>query len=741
MIELTFTNSAGTSVGLQHVRNVQWTSTTAEEVFVDAITRVGKRQRQITVKGFLNHTIFNTARTAQETLETNLRAVGTGTLTYTGASDFSDVRFTSLEFEEYRGNPLAEFTIKFITDEDNIHAHKNSKIGSLLLTAANGFEEPTVTDTIGVQGDDEQLNNLTRRSFIISGDIVGATLDEVMSTQVDLVAEVENKNTVVITLSSTATTPGAYTVRPRNLRFGSPKVKDEKTARSYIFECTTHDDYTKEPYTLGEVVQSFAGISLDVVTGVDHNTDREINDTGPSYILTDETLEITGKKYFTGWTAYAAFRDLFTPIPVNTYLFASTSGNQLELVDINVGKMERDGNSVADNAKRYSAGISLSFEWVKSIQDSVFEFSTSHFGITWYKVENVSFGVTIDDKGNVSSRSVSVSGSVQGLTIFNNLKAKIGTKVDFDGTFNDMYVSGVSVNGIETVNIDSSEVDIISVSVTAAQLNTAGQAFHFLAGVFDFAKAGGTGTVYATEVLNFDKVTNRTKSFANRWDTSTQKFIVTSINFSVSGEVFSNDANNEPADKNKFIELFNKIDSLLNAVKSEKEATSHATPATLLPTNPNIHFFLTNINVGGWDPFIDEATGVRRWKQSLSLSATAVFDLAGSSETQPDSVETRSENIVQEAPIYKQIQILNFGTVFKRIGTTPETLTVTYQIRWKNAELYRQANLSGLNFGKDLVAAGSWRGASKNNKTKDDEGNSGLTNRHIVVYTANDKMT
>lgn len=738
MIQLIFSRGA-TEVELKHVRTVEWESVAVPEVIVGTASRVGKRQRLITIRGFFNLTMFQDTVAAQQALETNLRSVGVGTLSYTGATDFEDVRFQALSFDEYRGNPVADFTITFTTEEDNVHAHIDNKIGSITLTPVNGYEQPSIKDAISVQGDDEQLNNLRRRSFTITGDIVGADLEAVMLAQADLVAEVENKNTVVITVSSTTSTPGSFTVRPRSLNFDSPRLKDDKTARSYSFECVTHDDYTKEPYTLGEVPQSFAGISIDVVNGVDHNVDRERSDVGPLYSVLEETLVVTGKKYFADWTAYTAFRNIFLPIPANTYITTSGTSNVLELTDIDVGKFERDGNQSSGD-KRYSATVILTFTWLKSIQDTNFEFLQTHFGVSWYKVESVSFSVSFDDFGNLNTRSVNVSGSLTGLAQFDQLKAKVGTKVDYDGVYTDLYVTNVSINNVDSQIVSGTKVKIISVSVTASQLDTASQAFHFLSGVFDFAKAGAGGTTYSTETLTFDKITNRTKSFSNRYDGANSEFKVTSINFSVSGEVFSSDTAGAPTDADKYVILFNKIDSLLKANKSD--AVKHTqTPTQLLPTDGAIHFMLTNINIGGWEPFIDEATGVRRWKQTVSLSATAVFDLAGSSDTAPDFVETRSESIDEEVPKYTQLQVLGFGTVFKRIGTTPEKLTVTYQVRWKNEALYELDNAAGLNFKSDNVGEGSWRGAGKNNKSKDRRENRALTNRHIVEYTANDKLS
>jgi hypothetical protein len=686
--------------------------------------------------------MFGENISAQETLETQWRNVGGGILTYTGMTNIEDVRFLSLEFADYRGNPIAEFTITFATEEANVHAHSSNKIGDVTLTPANKYEQPSVREAIRAQGVDEQMVNNKARAFTLEGDIVGTTLDEINTAQAALVAEIENKATVVLTLSSDTASPGAYTVRSQRVEFGAPKMRDNTVARRYTYEAVTHDDYTKEPYTFGEVAQSFGGISLDVVKSVDHNTERDKNDVGPAYPIGEEKLIVQGKRYFSSYTAYSTFRDLFSPIPVNTYKVTSTSGNTLELTDVNVTEMQRDGNFSADNSKRYSAEVTLEFNWIKSYQDSTFEFTSTHFGVNWYEVESVTFGVEVNDKGHITSRSVNVSGTVLGSTNFDALKGKVGTSVDWDTTYNNLYVTSVGVNSVETIYVPGTgATKVYNVSASASQLDNASQAFHFLTGIFNLSKAGGAGTSYATGQFIFDNIISRTKSVSNRFNQQVMKFTVTSITISVSGEIFDNDSSGNPASPSKSVDLFNKIDALLNAEVSNQSGVNVHSGGIILPSNDDIHFMLNSVNIGGWDSFTDEQTGARRWKQSVSLSATAVFDLVGGANSQPDTVETRSENVVLEAPKYQQLQVVNFGTVFKRVGTTPEKLVVTYQIRWKDEQLYKAANPGGvLNFGADNVGEGTWRGSGKNVVTKDEQGNSGLVNRHIKEYTATEKL-
>lgn len=738
MIDLTFTNiSTSAAVTLRYVRSVEWSSKASDNVFLVQAKRVGHRRREIKVNGFINKTMFNDAVAAQQQLETDLRNIGVGTLSYTGATPFTDVRFLSLDFQEYRGNPVATFTITFATEEENIHAHTSNKIGNLTLTTANGYEEPSVRDAITVQGPDEQLRDDKSRTFVIEGTFVASTLDEIQVLQAAIVAEVENKNTLIVTFSSASGNPAAYTVRPRKLEFSAPRVRDGNVARSYTFECNTHDDYDQEPYTLGEVPQSFAGILLSVVRSVNHKVTRDRTGGGAIYIVNDESVAVSGKHYFTGWTQYKALRDLFDPIPANTYFLTSTTGNVLELIDFSMGQMDRDGN-YTNGDKRYSAQVNLTFEWARALEGRVYEYNQAHFGVQFFTVDNVAFNVSIDDRGNQNSRSVSVTGAVAGLANLNNLKSKVGTKVDYDVTYNNLYITSVTVSGTRTALIGTLQTQIYSVTVTATQLGNAAQAFNYISGIFDFNRATG-GSV--TDQLTIDNITSRSKSISNTFKQF--KFEVAQITLSVTGEVFEvdNPATNRPNNPDKVLTIFNKIDSLLSSEVSTDEAATH-TGNVILPGNTNIHFFLNSFSLGSWEPFM--LSNVRLWKQTVNLSATAIFELTagGGTTTEPDVVETRSDSITLEAPKYQQIQTLGFGTVFKIVGTTPESLTVTYTVSWRTRLLYQQANQGNLNFGNDDINPGSngWRGQGKNVKTKDQKENRGLTNRHIVEYLATEKL-
>ena len=746
MIRIVFTNGTQ-SVELKHVRSVEWQSELADDVLVNKTTRAGKRILTYTINGFIIKGIPHKNVEAQKQLEADLTAVGAGRLEWTGNTDVTQLRFSGIEFSEFRGNPVCPFKIKFKSEETSIHAHYPIKIGDLTLAPTYGYEHASVKDSIGTQGPDERLGAATKRTFTIQGTIVDATLDGINEKQQAIINKIKDVDDLVLTLSSdSGDYSAAYTVRPRKVDFSAPRLRGEMAAREFTLEFATHDDYTKEPYTLGESAASFAGISIDVVDSFDHDKQFEHPGTGATaYSIIDESVSVSGKKYFVSYAAYTTFRDLFESIPFNTYLFTSDTANVLELTDITVGKFERDGNS-ADTEKRYSCSVSLNFKWQKTIQQQNYSALTTYFGVAFYKVPSINFSATVDSSGNITSRSISLNGEIKTVGVLNTFKGLVGTAITFDATYSGLYVTSANVSGVDTYNDNGTQVTVYKVSLSAAQLDKASQAVNFIRSLFKMEHGGGAGTSYSADTIQFENVTNLTKSISNRWDQQTLKFIATQITITISGDVFDPDnGSGKPANPNKLIILFNKLDALLNAGKSTQSAVNSVTVGELLPTNSDIHYFLNSFNIGQWQPAIapenlqgtNGAIGSRYWKQNVSISATAVFDLTGSSNNQPDSVESRSIDIALEVPKFTQLQVAGFGTVFKRVGTTPEKATVTHQKQFRDARVYVPNDYG---FGNAQPSPTGWIGLGRSILTKENKENRGLANRWTVEYEANEKL-
>lgn len=748
MIKVIFTNGT-TSVDLQFVRSVQWQSEASREVLVNQTTRVGKTTRTLTINGFINKGMFTDNVQAQQQLESNLIAVGTGTIQYTGASDITSVRFSSIEFEEFRGNPICPFTIEFVTEEPNVHAHTPVRINSLTLDAANGYDNVKVSESTTTQGPDEQLVNNLSKMITITGSIIGATLNDINLNQQKMMTEIDNTNAITLTLSATSGNYIATIVaRPRKLDFSAPRLRGELASREFIAEFSTYDDYTKEPYTLGEKAVVIGGITIDVVTSFDHNKEYEYATSNGAYTTLEETVEISGKKYFSNYDAYDTFRQLFTPIPDNAYLYTSNTTNVLQLTDITVGAFERDGN-FNDTTKRYSASVSLTFTWRKSIEQTNFAALVNYFGVTFNKVPSITFSASVDQYGNVTSKSINMNGEIKGENQLNNFKALLGSAVTYDASLTNLYVTSTNVSGVTTVNDGGIRVKVYSVSLSAAQLDTSTQANYFIAGLFDMSRAGGTpGTI------QFEHITSLSKSIANRWDSQTFKFIVTSITISVSGDVFTSDNGaGKPFNANKIVELFNRVDSLMTAELSLRAANTHTSSPNegfnVLPSNSQHKYMLNNISVSDWQPAVapenlqngNGARGARYWRQNVSVSAIAVYDLSDSSSgstNEPDFVDSYTEEVEEEVPKFTQLQVINFGTVFKRIGTTPSRCTVTSQRQFRDMTVYKVNEYGSIGRPQPITWAGIGRSSVISRETRE---NNPPTNRWTVEYEATEKLS
>ena len=326
-----------------------------------------------------------------------------------------------------------------------------------------------------------------------------------------------------------------------------------------------------------------------------------------------------------------------------------------------------------------------------------------------------------------------------------NLRNRVGQVFDYGDPslffYTNLYITSVTVNSKDLVNVAGTQATLYKVSVQAQQLDNATQAIYFIDSLFRMSKAGGSGTSYSTDTVQFDNVTSLNKSISNRWDGITQRFIATSITISISGEVWEPDnGSGEPSNPDRVLALFNKLDALMNAEQSSQGTPNTVPAGETLPSNADVHFFLNNISIGNWTSFTKQNApnkGDRYWKQTTSLSMTAVFDLTGSSNNQPDFVDSRSITIGEESPKFTQLQVLNQGTVFKRIGTNPGKATVTVQRQFRDGRVFVAGQLPATLDPEPT----EWPGFANSEKTRDSTETRGFTNRQIREYIATEKIT
>ena len=709
MVKVTFTNGSD-SLTLDYVRNISWSTTVNPNVLISTADKSAKLTRSITINGYINKSMWSDNIQAQQQLETDLQSVAVGSIQYQGLTDIEDARFTTLTFDEFRGNPITEFTIEFVTEADNIHAHTPISIGSTALSLTNGFTDLEVDDSLSVQGDDESISKLKSRSFTISGSIVGANLSEVNANAKRLENELDGDATVTLSLSS-GSGGDVYTVRPRSIDISSPRLRNQSDARTFSVTLATHDDYLKEPYTLGEVQQTFGAITWDNVESVEHDYDFRTNASG-SEKITSENLTVSGKHYFTSWSDYDTARQTWhgvSSLAPNisspaAYQIVSQTGATLTLRSLSYGELERDGNFPATDAKRYSAQVTGNWEFVASDAQLSIDSSATYLGQSFDTIDSISPTVQLDEVGNVTSRSASVSGTISvsaGLksSTINSLLALRGTSQQLNSSLaNDdaYFINSVNIASVETEFIGLAETVRINVTISGSKLDTAAQAKFFISRTFNLGNLQG-GNAPTSPFLN--SVTSLSKSFSYTSFAGEER--IESISITAGGETWEADnGNGEPTNPTKNIELFNRLDSTLKA--PFPTADSGSTGSSQLPDAGNIiptaqageSWTITSINLSGWEPFVKHfgaGAGERYWRQTINIGVKVNYDVtgvSGGSGSSPVFVQTESESITEPSPKFVQLQVAGFGTVFKRIGTNPGKATTTIEKKYRDTKVF-----------------------------------------------------
>lgn len=725
MVQVTFTNGTDT-VELAYVRNISWSSTASLNLFDKTTDPRNRLVKQITINGYINQSVFESNVAAQTQLENDLKQVSLGAIKYDGlgAAGIEDCRFTGLEFEEFRGDPISSYTISFITQADNIHAHSNVIIDTLTLSYANGFTDIAIQDNLGVQGDDEQIVSDKRRTFTISGSIVGETVSEINGNADKLQTELQSKDSVTLTLSSSSG-GSTFDVRPKSIRINAPTKRSQDTPRTFSIELATYDDYTKEPYTLGEVQQTYGGITWDVVQTVDkqHTFNKSVQGVNK---VTEESLTVTGKVYYDSWQSYDNDRNFWNPengvapfvdtLQAPTYSISSSTGATLTLRNVSLSAVERDGNFPITNAKRYSSSVSAQWAFVASeTENSLSNGQVQYLGFTFDTVSSISPSVSLDEQGNEISRSVSVSGTL--VCPESDKTVKINELLSLRGQShplttggasgdNDYFVTSVNVSSVDTEYAGAAYVRI-TFTINASQLNTANQSIFFISKTFNLGNFKSVTSIVGEQPL-ISHITSLSKSFNYASFNGEER--VESISISCGGEVWQPDvgagiSNGAPVDSDVNIRLFNALDRTLHAdfpsnsasgPLSGSSGSSQSTTANqVLPTSlAGESWTINSINIGPWEPFIKQTNpnaGERYWKQNISLSVKVMYNvtgLSGASGSDPIVVVTKSQSITDPSPKFVQLQVAGFGTVFKRIGTNPAKAIMTAESKYKDLKSF-----------------------------------------------------
>ena len=676
-IQVTFTNGSST-YQFKNVKSVTWADAFDKKLLVDSTTEVGYLVKTITIQGFIIVPIGIQNTAAQQTLEDSLKNIGSGTLTYTGVTNIQNVRLSSLSFEAYRGNPVCQFTIIFETNSDNPHSQSTVVINGITLDPT-----PSVVDSIKSQSQHQGLNNLKSRFFKISGRFKG-NQSQVAISYANLVAAVQTSQnqTLVITVGA-----DSFTVVPDSLEFESPEIDDTGASRRYTFACSTYENYLIEPYSFGESAYTFGAIVLDVLESIKHDSKIEHTTSPNLFYIIEESISISGKKYFSDYASYETARQALREIPSstsaaiqNSFSVQSQNQNYLFLEDVSVSDFKRDGNNPVDNSFRYSAKLSLVWRWRKSLNVTTFNTNSTILGILWHDVKSVSFNSSVDDHGVVTGKSVNITGRILTDTAYANALAKLGTKVDYDTNLKDLYLTSINASSVDEISSGGTKAKVYSVSVSANQLSTPAQYSYFLSAQFAVLKTDTTQ--FTNSPIIFSSVTSRSKSISNRFDSLLQKFKVTSISLSITGEVHQVDSGSgAPSAPSQVVALFDAINAEIE-VGIEADRVNQA----------NWKYFISNISVGNWESFIHPILKTLYWRQSVTVNANVTFDLASSGGgSEPDYIDTTSFIWDKDAPKFVTLQVLGYGTVFKKIGVEPQRATINAERTYSSKSLY-QAN-------------------------------------------------
>ena len=714
MVKVTYTNGTD-SLTLQFVRNISWSTTVNSDVIISTSDQQSKLTRQVTINGFINKSMWVDNVQAQQQLETDLQAVAVGSIKYDGLTDIEDARFTSLSFNEFRGDPLTEFTITFETETANIHAHAPISIGSLALTVANGFTDIEVEDSLSTQGKDEALSKLLKRKFTLSGKIIGSSLSEVNGNADRIQSELDGNSETTLSLSSTSGGT-VYTTRVRSIDISSPGVRDQSTPRRFSVSLETHDDYAKEPYTLGEVQQTFGTITWDKVDSVEKDISFNTT-TNNRQSINSESFVVQGLQYFDGFTSFDTERLTWnnpTTLPPHistpgAYSITSQSGATLTLRSLSFGDLNRAGNFPVTNAKRYSSSVTGTWEFVEGDEQKSIDSSETYLGILFNTVDSFSTTVQLNGQGIETRRSASVSGVIE--VPVSGKQLAVDSLLDKRGTSQllrlgltddtSYFISSVNIQSIDTAFRGGAEVALIKVSVAANKLDTAQQAKFFIGLTFNLNNLSSNGGATSPFI---DNITSLSKSFSYTSFAGEER--ISTISISCSGETWASEVaaagapSQGPQNPTRNIELLNKLDSTLRAnfptASSGSQGTS-AVPDTgnVIPNaQPGESWTLNSISVGPWEAFVkpvNNPNGLRFWKQTISLNIKVAYDvtgISGGSQSQPVFVDTESVSITEPTPKFVQIQVAGFGTVFKRIGTNPAKAVATRERKYSNMRVF-----------------------------------------------------
>jgi len=590
---------------LPNVLTVQPGSALSETMILGSTQQY--RTKTIRVTGHVLERPRSALATAQKDLENALAAIGEATLSYPGTDDFTAIA-TGFEWEEWNGNPVIQYTVTFKTKENNPFT-REVKIADQALIPI-----PEVSDQYKAHSVDDDISLVHEKEITLSGRFEGSA-SEVDTFESNIRTWNTSASRIAVKIPS-----GTYSCKVESFEFGTPDATSEGIAKTYRISFSTDPDYTLEDFQSGDNGMTIIGLSIDVVSSLKHDVTRDVSDA-----ITAESLNISGKKYFTDFTQANNFKSTLDSKVTTKTTHTSVTGKVLLLTNVSYSEPQRDGHFTTGD-RRYSLSFNLSF----SIDSNTTQSNPGTiFNIIFDNINSVSYSVNIDDKGNVNSRTKSASGKVAEI----NLPAYRPPEMIIEDGY-EYYVTSLSFGAKDDAGL--------------TQVNVSGQTLDSAAAAHDFME-------YLFNGFHLDHVTSRSKSVSYSWNDCEEAYIASSINRSVSGFRWDNDGY---------------IEDLVLTIDRQ--------PGT---------FFFTSCNVGEREYVM--YNGSVRTRYTISISGIQYLDRPEDCTKPDDIKIEESRTIEDATTKFAQIPIPGSGIVYKKIGMNPMTEAATVINKARTEEIFR----------------------------------------------------
>lgn len=616
-------------IPLVNVKHVQPGTSLARDAFINA-AGAGAPAQTVEIRGFILGTP-NSLLAQKTAMETSLVALGECDLVVESLGTIPG-RVEAVRWEAYTTGPLWVYTISFGPRSKGNPFSGAVAVGALTLNNPT----PYVTEEFRTVSDDDKMDTVHSRVFRLQGRFMGtpAGIETFLGSLRDAV-------TTPATGYFTLTTPmGTFQARAKDLQIQRPEQIDTQRPVTYSVTLETRADYTLESFNLPHQQVNVGGIIWDAVGSFNHSVTRVRKGTSNIYVLKDESINWSLKKYFDSVQNADAFKPSIDELVKQRNTMTSPTGVILECRSVSYSQVARDGYDVV-GGRRYALTVSVAFSKPTGGRENPGGLA---LGISWYEIESDSRGITVDESGGLRSRTRNVSGRVSGLPADSFLGSAI---LEGDHTY---YITGVNFGKID-------DDGLWAMSVSARTLDSADECAGFIDEIFSG--------------VHFNDLTSKSRSVSMSQIGDTSKYEATSLSESASGYVWGGDWN-----------------ALLNLVNLQ--ATFYGAPK------------ITNVSIGKKEAWSLPGTKECTYRQSVSVQRTTNYaptpppapeDVPDPAEkkfdkNQPDVKEEITTEFRRQTDRYSVITIPGGDIVYKKVGVNPAGARIRVQRTARNFHVF-----------------------------------------------------